>query len=92
MPGLSSADLLLGDGVALHDVDAVGRDHAQEAVGALQRLAARQQADGGQGGKRIGRDGMGGELKGWRATGERNGSRARLAMIGHFSGATARGR
>ena len=50
--GLDERRLFLSDGVALHDVDAVGRDEAQKAVGALQRFAAseRQRSHQGTGG------------------------------------------
>jgi hypothetical protein len=47
--------LFLRDGVALHDVDAVGCDDAEEAVAALQRIAAGGQQQGGQREKQTGR-------------------------------------
>ena len=48
---IEQRQLLLGDHVALHDVDAVGRDHAEEVVGALRRrrTAAEQARQANQG-------------------------------------------
>ena len=46
--GLEQHGLFLGDGIALHDVDAVRRDQAEQAVGALQRFAPGQGQGGAQ--------------------------------------------